>query len=55
MLKYILKVASAGAFFVFVTPIGVILRLFGVDYLDRKPDKNRKTYWIDSDRVGHDN
>ena len=35
-----------GLFFVlFMFPIGIVLRLFGHDPMDRKKDKNEKTYW----------
>jgi Saxitoxin biosynthesis operon protein SxtJ len=33
-------------FFLLVTPIGVLSRLFGKDFLARKWDKQRASYWI---------
>lgn len=32
-------------FYCVFTPMGLIIRLFGVDFLDRKIDKDKKTYW----------
>jgi hypothetical protein len=32
-------------FYLVFTPIGLTLKLFGVDLLDRKIDKNRQSYW----------
>jgi len=32
-------------FYLVFTPIGLALRLFGKDLLDRKLDKNAETYW----------
>ncbi len=33
-------------FYIIFTPIGVGIRLFGIDLLDRKIDKNKQSYWI---------
>lgn len=33
-------------FFLIMTPIGLLLRLFGKDLLNQKIDKNVKSYWI---------
>tara|TARA_B100000029_G_scaffold507848_1_gene593400 strand:+ start:280 stop:678 length:399 start_codon:yes stop_codon:yes gene_type:complete len=33
-------------FFTVVTPTGIIMKLFGKDLLNRKKDKNKKSYWI---------
>jgi Saxitoxin biosynthesis operon protein SxtJ len=33
-------------FFLFVTPIGLLARLFRQDFLGRKWDKRAKSYWI---------
>ena len=32
-------------FYLIFTPIGLGMRLFGVDLLDRKIDKNKESYW----------
>ena len=37
------------AFFLTVVPIGILMRLFGHDPLDRALDKNVDTYWQDAD------
>ena len=38
-------------FFIAVTPIGLLMRLFGKDLLDQKIDKNKDSYWHDPDNV----
>jgi hypothetical protein len=37
-------------FFLFVTPIGLLARLFRKDFLARKWDKRAASYWIQSGR-----
>lgn len=37
-------------FYLVFTPIGLGMKLFGVDLLDRKIDKNRDTYWITKEK-----
>ncbi len=32
-------------FYLIFTPISISIRLFGIDLLDRKIDKNRNSYW----------
>lgn len=32
-------------FYLIFTPIGIIMRLFGFDLLDRKIDKDKNSYW----------
>ena len=39
-------------FYLIITPIGFAMRLFGVDLLDRKIDKNRLSYW--KNKITHD-
>ena len=34
-------------YFLTVLPTGLIMRLFGKDLLNRKLDKNAKSYWIE--------
>ena len=36
-------------FYVVLTPIGLVLRLFGKDFLDQKFEKNRESYWVKKD------
>ena len=33
-------------FFLIITPIGIVLRLFKKDNLNQKMDKSKKSYWI---------
>ena len=37
-------------FFLVVTPIGLVMRIMGKDILNKKYDKNKKTYWISRDK-----
>jgi hypothetical protein len=36
-------------FFFIVTPVGLIMRLFGKDLLDEKFDRSAKSYWVKRD------
>jgi len=38
-------------FFLVVTPIGLVMRLFGKDLLGLKTNKNTKSYWIDREKI----
>jgi hypothetical protein len=38
-------------FFAILTPFALILRISGKDLLNRKIDKNAKTYWIRHEQV----
>jgi len=42
---FISRVILSILFYIVFTAIGLLLRLKGQDLLDRKIDKNRKTYW----------
>lgn len=33
-------------FFLLFTPMGLIIKLFGIDLLERKFDKTKQSYWI---------
>jgi len=37
-------------FFLMITPIGLVARLFGKDFLGLKLDRNAPTYWIPRER-----
>ncbi|MFH0790877.1 MAG: SxtJ family membrane protein [Candidatus Omnitrophota bacterium] len=37
-------------FFLILTPIGLVIKLFGIDLLDTKTDKNKQSYWIKKDK-----
>jgi phosphotransferase system glucose/maltose/N-acetylglucosamine-specific IIC component len=41
-------------FYMVITPIGIIIRIFGKDLLDRRFDRNAKTYWISREKVKFD-
>lgn len=45
MLKILINFFGSILYFVIITPISIILKMFGVDYLDRKIDRNEKSYW----------
>ena len=37
-------------FYLVITPIGLIMRLFGMDYLSLKIEKDKESYWIKNDK-----
>jgi len=37
------------AFYLIITPIGLLMRLFGYDPMKRKLDRDAKSYWISRD------
>jgi uncharacterized protein involved in cysteine biosynthesis len=39
-------------FYLVFTPIGLVMRLLGVDLLARKIEKNKDTYWIKKEKSG---
>lgn len=39
-------------FFLVCTPMGIVMRLFGLDPLKRKFDREADSYWIDRDEPG---
>jgi len=43
-------IAMSVVFFIVVTPIGIVMRLLKKDILNRKFDKNAKSYWILRDK-----
>ena len=43
----IAPIVMALVYFLTVLPTGLIMRLFGKDLLNRKLDKNAKSYWIE--------
>ena len=46
MLDIILKFVFVMVFVFIITPLGLILRLVGVDYLSKRIDENIKSYWF---------
>lgn len=47
--RIIAPIVMALIFFVAVTPVALIMRLFGKDPLQKKPDPNADSYWIARD------
>ncbi len=47
--KIIAPIVMGLVFFIVLTPIGLVLRLFGKDVLKLK-DSNKKTYWLNRDK-----
>lgn len=43
------RLISIIIFYLIFTPVGIAMRLFGVDLLDIKIDKKRKSYWKKKD------
>ena len=37
-------------FFLVVTPTGLIMKMFGKKMLDKEPNKDQKSYWINSNK-----
>lgn len=44
-MQILFKIVLAPVFFIVVTPLAVIMRMLGVDLIDREIDKNQITYW----------
>lgn len=47
--RIIAPIVMALVFFVAVTPVALLMRLFGKDPLNKKPDPNAESYWISRD------
>ncbi len=41
-------------FYLIITPVGVVMRLAGKDFLDKKINRPAKTYWKKRDRTAFD-
>ena len=48
--KIIAPIVMAGVYFIVLTPISIIVRLFGKDLLKVKFSKKSKSYWIKRDK-----
>lgn len=48
------KLILAVIFYFIITPIGLVMRIFGVDLLDRKTNRDKDTYWIRKDNKDFD-
>lgn len=46
------RILLAFIFYVILTPIGLIMRIFGKDFLDESIDPARKSYWVTKERKG---
>ncbi len=46
------RLLLAAVFYLVITPIGIIMRLSGVDYMNRKLDPTATSYWIK--KIPHD-
>lgn len=46
MLDKIMMLVFFIVFIFLITPLGLVLRLTGVDYLNRKIEKQSKSYWV---------
>lgn len=38
-------------FYLVLTPVGVLLRVAGIDFMHRRGDRGEKTYWIDRNQI----
>lgn len=47
IINFILKVFFFIIFFLIVTPVGILLKLVGVDYLRHRIEKSKDSYWIE--------
>lgn len=45
LLSFFLKLLMGILFFLVITPMGVVLKIIGADYLRLKKHKNNVTYW----------
>jgi hypothetical protein len=46
IIDYFLKIVLAFVFLLIVTPVGIVLRILGKDYLATIIPKDADTYWI---------
>ncbi len=49
--KIVSPIVMGIIYFGVVTPIGIIMRLFGKDILNLKINKNKSTYWLAKDKI----
>ena len=48
--KIVAPIVMAIIFFLVISPTGFIMRALGKDLLNKKIDKNKKSYWINRDK-----
>lgn len=46
IINYFLKIVFFIIFYVVITPVGLCLRLVGIDYLQRRFEREEDSYWI---------
>lgn len=47
---FFLKIFFLFVFFLVVTPVGLLLRAVGIDYLQRRFESKKNSYWIEKDK-----
>lgn len=52
--KIISPIVMAIIYFFLITPIGLLLRIFGKDFIKLKLDYSHKSYWINKDNESSD-
>lgn len=45
LIDLIIRIAFGVVFLLIVTPIGLVIRIFGVDSLNRRIDRGTRSYW----------
>ena len=46
--NFLIKLSLAVIYLLILTPVGLLLRLVGVDYLKKHFDRNSSSYWLDN-------
>tara|TARA_B100000941_G_C28345944_1_gene469233 strand:- start:203 stop:595 length:393 start_codon:yes stop_codon:yes gene_type:complete len=49
--SFVSPIVMGVIYFGVITPIGLIMKLFGKDVLNLKLDKNKPTYWLKKDEI----
>ena len=45
------NIAAAAVYFLVITPVGLLLRAFGRDPMERRFDRGKRSYWKDAEKV----
>jgi len=48
--KIFMPIFLSFIFFILITPMGILVRLYKKNYFDKKIDKKMKSYWINRDK-----
>jgi hypothetical protein len=49
---FCIKIVFTVLFIIIITPVGLFIRIFGVDFLERKVNRNSSSYWrMHSDNI----